>query len=296
MSAPTADELVNEIASRMIRLLHEAGRPFVAGSPGALELASLRGTRGGGGRARADLLEELLDDSIHIIGNMTLYVMGVADCFAAAACRRNEVNRPALSVAVRPVVELAGVSLWLLDNDADADTRVRRYLMWRFREHREQRLSRKRFALGNELGAGGTGDLERQETALLARVSACRWTGRPVVVKQNGDVETAALLKTVDGKVERMPSIDELVQRVASNASLYALLSFSAHGHIFAARKVIGEDMTVKLSGSGLPPESVLVLLCLAAWKASEALGTWTGVDAGQVIQCTTALAKRLDV
>jgi hypothetical protein len=83
-----------------------------------------------------------------------------------------------------------------------------------------------------------------------------------VVVKQNGDIEAAALLSS-DGRVERMPSIDQLVEGVATHPSLYALLSFSAHGHTFAARKVISEDMTVKSSGSGLPPESVLLLLCL---------------------------------
>ncbi len=77
------------------------------------------------GAARAGLLGELHIDAALMLAGATPYVDGVADCLEVAATRGSAVNFPALSVAARPVAEIAALVAWLMDDKIGGEERGR---------------------------------------------------------------------------------------------------------------------------------------------------------------------------
>lgn len=260
------------------------------------EAASLRGTRGGGGRARADLLGYLAQDAHVMIGSLCLFVQGVADCLQVAGLRKNEVNLPTRSVSARPVIEVAGQILWLFEEGIGAETRARRYLIWRLSDLRHQRLTLKEFTIDDAPREAALADLDSQEGVLLGMARNAKWQGRGTVTNVNGDVNAAVLLTPAGDKAERMPSIVELVGLVSSHPAVYGLLSIPVHGRLFGALQGIDHgDSEIKMSGFGLPPNIVIGITSLAAMRSSRAVAEWNGLDVNDVLREAKALRDRLD-
>ena len=70
-------------------------------------LAALRSTAGGGGRARATVLDGLSAECHMLTSSLLLVADGAADCLELAAQRDDVVNWPVLTIVVRPVLEIA---------------------------------------------------------------------------------------------------------------------------------------------------------------------------------------------
>ena len=107
------------------------------GSARHAEVSALRATQGGGGRRRATLLAQMSAECLTFSQAMLLMAEGVSDCLELAALRDNTVNHPVLTTVVRPVLEMAGLVAWLLDEDIDGSDRSRRYMIWMLADLRE---------------------------------------------------------------------------------------------------------------------------------------------------------------
>lgn len=116
-----------------------------------METTELRSTPGGGGVARAELLDKLNVEMQVMVGHLTLVVGGVSDALDIAAQRDNQVNGPGLAYIVRPSLELAGQVAWLLTDQIAAEQRARRLLVWRLADLRAQRLLLRDFRASQDL-------------------------------------------------------------------------------------------------------------------------------------------------
>lgn len=281
--------LSNEVANRVPTLA-------TVGSPRANETRDVRSASGGGGRTRADLLDELSRESVIVLANLTLLVQGVADCLEIAATRDNEVNTPALSSVLRPAVEIAGQLAWLLDDGIDGHERGRRFLIWRLHDLRHQRHVLGDFRAGSAEEQAARKELDAIEAELLAAAASAKWEARPSATSGNGDVQAAALLDREGQKVEPMPKINELVRRVSSTPSMYGLLSVPSHGMRFGmmygltaadpSRPAIADQKTNALvSGFGLPPHLAIGLACVAVDTSTRLLAGWNGIDTSRMHQ-----------
>lgn len=297
MPTELASVALRELGPIALAITEQVQAKPSASCPGASELSALRSTEGGGGRARAALLDQLGGDLPVMMGNLVLMIEGVADCLQAAESRDNLVNIPALSATVRPALEIAAQISWLFDDSIDGPARARRYLIWRFNDLRHQRSILSDFRLKKEDLEAATQELDGIETELLETVRLAKWVARPTVIHANGNVEGAALL---DGeKAERMPKMTELIGMVSSTPSLYGLLSVPTHGLRFGAFIGLVADnpkpdssgrLEAKMSGFGVPPNLVIGLACLALVTAVNKFAGWYAVDASKLHQ----LARRL--
>jgi len=216
-------ELVREVVDQV----PEKSRP---GSLRRREGEELRGARGGGGVTRAQLLDELNVDLQVMVGYLALLVDGVADLLEIASTRANKVNGPALANVVRPTVECAGSVRWLLDEEITAEVRVRRYLIWRFDDLRQQRrlLSGLRHVDPSKLHAAHS-ELASSERDLLAKVESAGWRARPS--QSTGAQYKSAALLTDTGTAESMPPFTKLVDDLPIPKGMYQLLSVTTHNH-----------------------------------------------------------------
>jgi len=231
-----------------------------------------------------------------VLANLTLLVQGVADCLEIAAARDNAVNRPALSSALRPAVEVAGQLAWLLDDSIDGHERGRRFLIWRLHDLRHQRHVLGDFRPGSDEEQAARKELDATEDELLAAAKSAKWAARSSVTSDNGDVQTAALLDRQGQKAEPMPKINELVQLVSSTPSMYGLLSIPSHGMRFGmmhglnaagASKPASADLKTDalVGGFGLPPNLAIGLACVAVDISTRLLTGWNQVDASRMHQ-----------
>lgn len=261
------------------------------GSPRQIETSALRSTAGGGGRARAEILDLIPGDAVVMTANLTLLVEGVADCLQVASSRGNAVNAPAMTAVLRPAVEVAGQLAWLLDDKIAGDERCRRYLIWRLHDLRNQRHLLSEFRTGSDPQGLAQEELDAIEHKLLRLTATAKWNARPTVVKANGDREGAALLQTVGKKAEGMPKITALVRTIASTPSLYTLLSVAIHGQrfgVFHGLEQVGEPdrfgkVDAAMKGFALPPSTGISLACVALSTPSRLLAGWNGVDASSL-------------
>jgi hypothetical protein len=276
-------DLANEVASRV------PTEPAKT-SPRGQETKDVRAASGGGGRTRADLLDEIARETVVVLANGTLLVHGVADCLQIAAGRDNAVNTPALSSVLRPALEVAGQLTWLLDDSIDGHERGRRFLIWRLGDLRNQRHVLREFRPGSDEEAAASQVLDETEAELLAIAASAKWQARSSIVAPNGDVQAAALLDRAGQKPEPMPKINALVRLVSSTASLYGLLSVPTHGMRFGLMHgLTAADPTdtptahvktdARVSGFGLPPNLAIGLACLAIDIPTRHLAGWNGID-----------------
>ena len=156
------------------------------GSPRQVEMASLRSTAGGGGRARAKLLEELSGECHLLASSLLLVADGVSDCLEVAATRGNVVNWPVLTITTRPVLEIAGQIAWLLDDKIDGNERARRYLVWRLADLRDRRLLLRDFRASDDPKV--LAEIEMHEKELLDAISSAKWQAAPTIIHPNGDL------------------------------------------------------------------------------------------------------------
>jgi hypothetical protein len=272
-------------------------RPL-AGSPRHTEARALRSTPGGGGVARAELLDELNVDMQVMVGHLGLVVGAVADGLDIASQRDNEVNGPALAYIVRPALELAGQIAWVLSDQIDAERRTRRYVVWRLADLRAQRLLLRDFRASQSEINAAVKELDEIEDEILRRVDAAKWAGQ--ATKYTGtDIQAAALLGK-DGKPERIPKIGELVREVSSTPATYGLLSVTSHSQRFGVLQgleITGstQDGQQQAHVSGFPLKANLLigLTVLAVNIPGRMLGGWNGVDTNELHSFSGALMVR---
>ncbi len=277
-----------------------AGMPAapVSRSPLDQELSDLRRTSGGGGKQRALLLEQLRTEMEIAVGYLTLIAGGVADCLEVASGRDNQVNGPALSFAVRPVLELAGQIDWLLDDDIDGSARTRRYIVWRFADLRARRMVAWDYADDDEVAAL-TADLDEEERILLEEVALAGWSAEPTVTSSKGI--TAAALLDESGKRERMPGYGELVHRVTPSQSVYSILSISAHTQRYGMIATIEADgpptrngkQKTRFAGFGIDTNLAIGLTVVALDRAVRLLLGWNGAQANELRERTRWILQR---
>jgi hypothetical protein len=269
------------------------------GSPREKEVNSLRSTSGGGGRTRAKLLGELSAECHLQTSTLLVVADGVADCLELAAQRDNVVNFPVLTIVLRPVLEMAGQTAWLLDDAIDGAERGRRYVTWQFADLRSRRLMLRDFDPPDDPAA--LAEIDQQELELLAMCDAAKWQAIATRTNGNGQIEAAGLLDA-DGRRQRLPSQTQLVRLVASTPSLYNMVSISAHGARVGTKHSlhISDDVdqtgrrTVHQGGFGLPPNLVIQLTALALSDSGRRVAGWNHIDASQLHERVRVLLNRL--
>lgn len=264
-------------------------------SPRHKETRSLRSTPGGGGVARAELLDKLNVEMQVMVGHLTLVVGGVADALEIASQRDNEVNGPALAYIVRPALELAGQVAWLLSDQIDAEQRARRYVVWRLADLRAQRLLLLDFRSSQDETEAAVKELDEIEDEILAQVDAARWMARRTVY--SGTNVEAATLCGAGGQSERIPALGALVREVSSSPALYGLLSVTNHSQRFGVRQgleIVGPaeagQQNARLSGFPLETNLLIGLTVLAINIPSRLLGGWNHVDTSELYRFSRRL------
>lgn len=282
-----AHDDVRRLARLVAAVVNRVPERPLSGSPRLNEVQVLRATPGGGGVARAELLDNLNVDMQVMVGHLTLVVGGVADALDIASQRSNEVNRPALAYIVRPALELAGQIAWLLSDQIDGAQRVRRYVAWRLADLRAQRLLLRDFRASQSETEAAVQELDEMEQEILANVDAAKWAGRPT--RYNGaNIEAAALLRA-DGKPERIPALGELVREVSSTPATYGLLSVTSHSQRFGILQGLeivsmsGGQQEARVSGFPLKSNLLIGLTVLSANIPGRMLGGWNRIDTHQL-------------
>lgn len=296
-----AHEDLHRLARVARALVSEIPEHPRSGSPRDAESRVLRGTDGGGGVARAALLDRLNTDAQILAANLTLVIDAIADCFEVAARRDNHVNTPAVSIIVRTALELAAQAAWLLDDTIDGLTRARRYLVWRFDDLSDRRLLLREFRPDNGDTDSAEADLDSEEAALLADVTDAKWEASATTTNPKG-VTPAALLD--GGRREGMPKITEMIRLVSSTRSIYGLLSITAHGSRFGLMQGLKADgppdsrgrRDAQVEGFGLPPNTAIALAVLVVDRACRLLAGWNGVDSSRLHSDALVLMKRAGI
>jgi len=294
-----ADNALRDVcrsARELLGLLPEKGRPS---SRRRVETAALRSGTGGGGRARAELLDRLASDAVLVVANLTILIDGVADCFLIAASREGAVNIPSVSAILRPALEIAGQLVWLLTDAIHGEQRARRYLVWRLSDLRHQRHVLTDFRPNSDEDHRAQIELDSLERELLELAKSAKWNVRPTRVTPRGGAEAAVLLNK-SGKAEAMPKISALVQLVSSTPSLYGLLSIPVHGRRFGmvhklevtSKRDRQGRVTFDVGGFGVPPGLGIGLACLAVDYPTRLLAGWNGVDSASLHQRVTDIVQ----
>lgn len=249
------------------------------------------------GRVRAQILDSVNNDAQIMASYMSLLLGGVADCLEIASQRGNEVNRPALSVAVRPTVEAAAQVWWLLDDSVSATERARRYLIWRFSDLRQLRST----ARDLKPDGGGADETEEalaeQERALLELTENAGWNASPTSVR--GQKVTAAALLDEVGKRESMPRYGELVGLAINTTTVYGLLSLPVHGTRWAVLQGLqtGDPEAEgkhRMAGSGVEPNAAIATVTTATYRAGRALADWNRLDSAQLRRAAQELGQQV--
>lgn len=287
---------IEAIGQLVMKMMSRVPATAKRGSPRQRESLVLRSTSGGGGRARATMLDELSGECHPMTSLLVLVAGGVADCLDVARRRNNEVNWPVLSIVLRPVMEIAGQIAWLLDDTIDGAARGRRYLVWQFDDLTRRRKLVHEFR--DKSNPAPAVEIEQQEKELLAQCDVARWQGIATSIRGNGRFKPASLLDG-NGKREEMPSITDMVRLVSSSPSLYDMLCVPTHGSRLAARfdLTLGDAdragrRTVQMGGFGLPPNLVIGLTALALMSVARHIGGWNGIDIAQILQRGHALVE----
>lgn len=254
-------------------------------SPRSRETSDLRSTRGGGGKTRVEILDQVNIDAQIMIGHLTFMVEGVADLLEAAVRRDNAVNGAAATVLVRSALELAGQLAWLLDDQARGDERARRYLIWRFADLTEQRRLLGDFRVTDVEIESARLELDQTEQALIAEVESAKWHARA-----NGQASSkpAALIQVNGSKAEELPKLGQLVGRVASTTGIYKVLSASAHSARWSVFQGLIVSQTpdeagrcdARLVSGGMPIDYAIGLAAQAIDCPCRLLARWNGVSA----------------
>ena len=117
--------------------------------------------------------------------------------------------------------------------------------------------------------------------------AAAEWGTKATVKLKNGDVQAAVLLDRERAKGDPMPPITELLLRVVSRPSNYAILSASVHGSRFGISDGVAVDNegAHEIHGFGLPPRPNIKVACRAVEVPCYLLARWNGVDASGLRQ-----------
>lgn len=297
-----ASESIRELGDLAADLVSRVPADPDRKSPRWLELKTLRSAHGVG-RGRAELLNGIGVDVGLMAGYDVLLLGGVADCFFAAEARDDAVNRPALSAAVRPVVEVAAQVAWLLDDQADPVERVRRYLRWRFADLKSQRLLLAALSASKENAAEAREALDRTEATLIGHTERAGW--KAVRTKHTGprSLEAASLLDE-QGNRMGVPKIEVMARRVSQSPYVYALLSAPVHGArwgvVNGVRRSGGAgdaiSGSVDIVGTALQPNLAMGLSVLAIDTVGKYIAAWNRVDGERLRRETQTLCARAGI
>ena len=290
----TADRDIRRLSKLAVDVVNRVPERPNKESPRSVETLALRASHGGGGVARAGLLDQMNVDGQLMVAHLTLLVDGVADALELASQRDNEVNGPALAQVVRASLELVGQLAWLLSDEVGAELRARRYLIWRLADLRAQRMLLRDFRSPPDEINDARQDLDEAEEDLLSDVESAKWTSRPTAY-EGPHLQPAALLRA-DSKPEKMPKLGELVREVSSSPALYGLLSATAHSQRFGMFQGLRTGATKgSATVSGLPISTNLLVgfSILAINIGTRMLGGWNSVDVGEFHALSTDLTAR---
>jgi hypothetical protein len=198
---------------------------------------------------------------------LKMVIDGFADIFVAADARDpREVNLPALTIVLRPIVEITAQVMWLLDRDISPDRRVRRYVIWRFHD-----LSQERRIL-NVTTDGHLDAIEADEAHLLERCERASLSARAYSEGPKGP-KPAMLLADAEGDETTMPGYTELVDDMMKLSGLYSYLCVPTHGERFGYQRTTKASgvtdargrQLVTMSGTALPANRAIryAVLCL---------------------------------
>jgi hypothetical protein len=252
-----------------------------SGSSWERERKAARSTSGGGGRARASVIDEVVHDATVLFVQMIGLSSGVAVLFEHTE-RERIYNQVAVSTVVRSLLETAGVIVWLLEENLGPEERVRRWFLWQFDDLSSERNTLRRF--GDPDDQSITLDharLGEREDRLAARATNARFEHRRSDESNN---QHAALLRP-NGKAMKLPSSTELVDALCNFNGFYSFLSRTAHGSRSGVIEGLvpeeGEPVrglhNALVSPSGLSPGLALRCTALALGETVSAVDEWCG-------------------
>lgn len=295
-----AHTLLREITARARDIVTAAPGAAAAGSPRHIERTDLLAADAPIGPNRARLHDELNVEAQMMAGHVTLIAGGVADCLEIAAGRSNEINTPVLSTIVRSVAETAGQVLWLLEEGAGAEERVRRLLAWRIKDIGAEEKWFRSFDQSNPEAAAALAAIEAEEQQTLATVAAAGWQANGHVVDPKG-FRPPTLVEVDSTKPEKVPGLGDFATRVTVSPTAYPVLSSAAHGGrsgVIRGMSPGGTDSSgrtvVNMAGDGLPPNLAIKVTTHALNEVSNALAAWNGYHSMPVYKAVAELDQYL--
>jgi len=229
-----------------------------------------------------NLVEHLHYDLCLRSGAMSHMLDAISDLLRGAEARANEIdeqpadNRFGLTVVARSMVEALAVNRYLLDPNLAGVERLRRYLVWRFEQLRNDR---------NLLESIGLDGAERDEARADAEAFATQAKQCGFDVRVGEWVPGGAHDCLLEGGVPvRLPSITALVEELMPDRpSVYRLLSFGPHGSRLGIHATVvneridGEVTAFEMAAPGLDAQTSVTAAMWALWSAGRDLASWCG-------------------
>lgn len=275
-------EGVGKVADRLVRVARLCERytetltgDATKGSERRSERAVARSTPGGGGVARAEILDMLLGEASITLTHVTTMLRGFATHVADAEAS-GTFNQTASAVIIRSQLETAGFLHWLFEPALGAEERCRRYLRWRLADLGEITSAIRSSPVAAEPGVAraAAAHLDAQRSSLVDLATrACFDTGETKRSK-------ALTLLDAAGIAEVLPSRTRLVDGLGV-AGTYSMLSTAAHGSRWdRMARLTGLETAdgvtkAQVRPSGLPNRLTIQLAVLGAGAPCARIEQW---------------------
>jgi hypothetical protein len=289
----TLADLVDDLRAAIHQDLNGNSGSPMSGSKRAIEISELRSTDGGGGVARAGLLNELATDATLMSVMVPHYLLGLHDLLHGAMNRDQSISRPALSAVVRPIIEVCSVIFWLVDPVEPPAERARRFTRWVFDDFSS--YARFAGAMFGDDEEDGRDELLRALTSDAGAFAVRAESARFAVAEP--DANGGRQLKKLDrpDKRDPPPSQTELANHLLGTKSVYAQLSAGTHGLRYGV--VIGASQAARLvrrttsgqtvhqvavTGTGVSLKNSLLAIGVSIRKSIAELVEWDGRSAAR--------------
>lgn len=260
------------------------------GSAWEQENREARSTRGGGGRERAAIIDEVVHDAAILL----IQVMGLSRGIATMVEQTeatNVYNQIAVSTLLRTQFESAAIVEWLLTVDLGPEERARRWLIWQFDDLASERNTIRQFEDPTAPALiDAQAKLDEREGRLRRRASGASFVDRPSDASGQHARLTRPSTKNPAGAgvAVEMPSKTVLVDNFCGFAGFYSILSRSAHGSRSGIIEglVVADDEPVRglrralISPAGLDLHLALSCTGLGLRGSVVAVDRWCGPNA----------------